>query len=48
MVETLADMKASSLAMVMMSRTMGSPWRVTGSAVSNVAAMMAERNFLRR
>src|SRR5260370_35045023 len=43
--QTLADMKASNFRMGMMSRTMGTLRRVTGSAVSNAAAIAGSAEF---
>jgi hypothetical protein len=45
-VETFADMNASSFAMVTMSRTTGILWRVTGSAVRSAAAIKGSAEFL--
>src|ERR1700730_11459273 len=43
--ETLAPMNASSLLMVMRSRTLGILWRVTGSFVSSAAAIAGNAEF---
>jgi len=46
LVETFADMKANSLAIVTISRTIGMLCRVTGSGVSKAAAMSGKAEFL--
>src|SRR6201995_6053816 len=43
--DTVADMKASSLPMVTMSRTIGRRRRVTGSEVSSAAAIAGNAEF---